>query len=65
MVKYVLLHSVVLIVYGVGFILASAMFQMANDRIDAIESNVNPELIHTCNLYDDKRRKICGWIEVE
>ena len=38
----------------------------ANDRITALEATIEkPELIHTCNLYDDKRRKICGWIEVE
>ena len=56
---------------GVIFLAASTTFlawatYALNDRITALEATIEkPELIHTCSLYDDKRRKICGWIEVE
>lgn len=53
---------------AISAVLAISITSIASlkERVKILEATIEkPELIHTCNLYDDKRRKICGWIEVE
>ena len=64
--KILAIHAVVIFMYGIGFIICGELFESLHIRITALEATIEkPELIHTCNLYDDKQRKLCGWIEVE
>lgn len=60
------LMQLTLLAMSVVFAISMISVASLKERVKILEATIEkPELIHTCNLYDHKRRKICGWIEVE
>lgn len=51
---------IVLLLLTVSFLYHVGSYQ----RIVALENAPAPELVHTCQLFDSKNRRVCGFIEV-
>ncbi len=56
----------VLVILSISNLVSVYDIRQINERVSILEATIEkPELIHTCNLRDNKDRKVCGWVEVE